>query len=235
MTTYAELYPYLVLLVAISYLCGNINFAIIISKAVGKDIRSYGSGNPGTMNMLRNVGGKLGILTLFLDGFKGFAPAFVAKLIFSQYVIGGFNVGELALFLAGSAACIGHIYPVTLGFKGGKGVATTLGMFIAASPAAALIIFVIGILFILITEYGSLGSMFFLAGMSCYEGVRLSNIYYFPGEVISCDPIPYFITCLLIFGTCFIVWFAHRKNIFNLIFGVEHKTRLRKILLKQNR
>ncbi|MFI3128625.1 MAG: glycerol-3-phosphate 1-O-acyltransferase PlsY [Bacillota bacterium] len=233
MTTYAELYPWLVLTVVCSYFCGNVNFAILISRAKGKDIRSFGSGNPGTMNMMRNVGGKLGILTLILDGFKGFLPAFIAKMIFSQYVIGGFNAGELAMFLAGSAACIGHIYPVTLGFKGGKGVATALGMFIAASPAPALIIFVIGVLFIFVTEYGSFGNMLALAGMSCFEGVRLSNTYYFPGEVLSCDPIPYFITCLLIFGTCFIVWLAHRKNIFNLIFGVEHKTRLRKILLKK--
>ncbi|MFI3168057.1 MAG: glycerol-3-phosphate 1-O-acyltransferase PlsY [Bacillota bacterium] len=229
--TYATLYPYFVLTIVLSYLIGNINFAIIISKAVGKDIRSFGSGNPGTMNMLRNVGGKLGVLTLILDGAKGFVPAFVAKMIFSQYVIGGFCVGELAMFLAGSASCLGHIYPVLLKFKGGKGVATTLGMFIAASPAPAIIIFVCGVVFILVTEYGSLGSMLFLAGMSSFEGIRLSNQYY-PDGVLICDPIPYFFTCVLIFGTCFVVWYAHKKNIFNLIFGVEHKTRLRKILLK---
>lgn len=230
MVTYATLYPYLVLTVVISYFIGNINFAIIISKAMGKDIRSFGSGNPGTMNMLRNMGGKIGVLTLILDGAKGFVPAFFAHMIFSQYVIGGFNAGELALFVAGCSACLGHIFPITLGFKGGKGVATTFGMFAAASPLAAVVIFLIGVVFIMLSEHGSLGSLLFLAGMSCFEGIRLSLIY-FQNGVLVCDAAPYFVTCIFIFATCAIVWNAHRSNIKKLIAGNEHKTRLRKILL----
>ncbi len=228
--TYATLYPYLMLTVVISYFIGNINFAIIISKAMGKDIRNYGSGNPGTMNTLRNMGGRLGILNLILDGAKGFVPAFVANMVFSKFVIGGFNAGELAGFLAGFSAVIGHIYPVTLKFKGGKGVATALGMFIASSPLPAVIIFAIGVALILILEYGSLGSLMFLAGMTAWEGVRLSSIY-FQGGAITCDPIPYLFTCLFMFATCFMVWYAHKSNITHLLAGTEHKTRLRGILL----
>lgn len=227
--TYAVLYPYFVLTCVLSYFIGNINFAILISKAKGKDIRDCGSGNPGTMNMLRNNGAVLGIATLLLDGAKGFVPTFVAGLVFSKYVIGGFDVADMAMMLAGFSACLGHVFPVFLKFKGGKGVATVLGMFIALSPLFSIVAFFVGVGFILLVEYGSYGCMMFLSAMATNQGVSLASKYVAGGEIL-CNPIPYFVTCVVLFATIALVWVAHKSNIKGLISGTEHKTKLRTIL-----
>ena len=114
----------LLILAVGSYFCGNINWALIISKIKKTDIRKLGSGNPGTLNMSRNLGLKAGLLTFFLDIMKGAIPVFVAFMLLKdkyfydcEYVIGDF-----AIYLCGLCAVLGHIYPVVLKFKGGKGI-----------------------------------------------------------------------------------------------------------------
>lgn len=118
-------------LVLASYFVGNINFALIISKLKKSDVRKLGSGNPGTLNMSRNFGLKIGLLTLFLDMLKGAIPTLVGYFAFYGVFVGEgtpqFYLPDLAKFACGFAAVLGHIYPVFLKFRGGKGIASTIG------------------------------------------------------------------------------------------------------------
>ena len=132
------LYFWYALLAIGAYLIGNISFAILLSKKKNQDITKMGSGNPGTMNMLRNFGFKTGILTLALDALKGAAPALAGYLLF----------GDHGLYIAGLAVILGHIYPVFRKFKGGKGVACTLGVFLVANPILTLIFFVVAFIYL---------------------------------------------------------------------------------------
>ncbi|MEG1806411.1 MAG: glycerol-3-phosphate acyltransferase, partial [Clostridia bacterium] len=212
-----------------SYFVGNINFAVIISKFAKSDIRKSGSGNPGTMNMLRTFGAKLGVLTLFLDAMKGFVPATIAKLVFANSFVASFCIGDLAMYIAGISVTLGHIFPVLMKFKGGKGVATTLGVFLASSPIPTLIIFLLGVLYIYFFEFGSMGSMLFLSGMAIYQGIIYNAKYVINGVLDEAIAPLYFALCVLILCTCLVTWLAHKDNIGRLIFGVEHKTELKKI------
>lgn len=109
-----------------AYLLGAIPFGVVVAKILGgRDPRSAGSKNIGATNVARVLGKKAGALTLFLDAAKGFLPVFLAAALFK---------GELAPALAGLAAFLGHLFPVYLKFKGGKGIATGAGVFLALSP-----------------------------------------------------------------------------------------------------
>ena len=101
-------------------------------KAKKNDIRKLGSGNPGTLNMSRNLGLKAGLLTFFLDIMKGSVPTLIAFFVFKDkcFKNSTFIIADFAIFLCGFCAVLGHIYPVFLKFKGGKGIATTIGVFI---------------------------------------------------------------------------------------------------------
>lgn len=117
-----------VFLVIIAYLIGAIPFGVVVAKIWGgKDPRTAGSKNIGATNVSRTVGRGAGILTLLLDILKGFLPVLA---------VASMHKGALAPALVGLAAYLGHIYPVYLRFKGGKGIATAAGVFLAASPAA---------------------------------------------------------------------------------------------------
>ncbi|MBR1985240.1 MAG: glycerol-3-phosphate acyltransferase, partial [Clostridia bacterium] len=148
-----EWWKFLVLIVG-SYLIGNIFFARIISRIKRYDISKSGSGNPGTMNMLRNLGLVVGLLTLVLDMLKGVIPALVGF-----YLFGGPSAGAnayIGLFTGGLSVLVGNIFPVFYKFKGGKGAAVVYGMFFAAQPILGLIIFVFGICYLLVFDYASL-------------------------------------------------------------------------------
>src|SRR5574344_701100 len=146
----------LVILIICSYFVGNISFARLISKNKEKlDITKSGSGNPGSMNMLRTFGFKIGLLTLVCDVIKGAIPSLCGLLLF------GFNttMGTIALYSAGLSTIIGHIYPVCYKFKGGKGIACTLGVFLVADPLWLSIFFVFGFLYLWFFDYGSVASL----------------------------------------------------------------------------
>lgn len=200
----------LLLVIVISYLFGNVTFARIIAKCKHKDITKLGSGNPGSTNTLRNFGLKLGILNLVLDLLKGFIPSIVTFYLFGQ--------NYAYLYIAGISTIVGHIYPVIFKFKGGKGIATMMGVFLAANPIATLITIVVAALVWLCFQYGSVASFLCVTVLSCIEGVVHKNL---PME-------QYQLICLLLFAIFLLTWWAHRKNIERLLLGNENKVSLTK-------
>jgi len=122
-----DLYLYLIF-VPVSYIIGSINFATIIAKIKNKDIKKMGSGNPGTMNMLRSVGKFWGCLTFVLDCAKGISFALIGMFVFKN--------SNLAMHVLGLSVVLGHIFSCFSKFKGGKGVATSLGAFAVITPIA---------------------------------------------------------------------------------------------------
>lgn len=215
------------LLLAIgSYLMGNINFAIIISKLKKKDIRKLGSGNPGTLNMSRNFGLKIGVLTLLLDIIKGVVPTLTGMLLYRNTFFVGTTlpIGEIAMVGCGFFAVLGHIFPVFMRFKGGKGIATTIGVFLVCNPLVAAISGALAIVFILFTEMGAVGSFIATtpgAIAACYN-VYMGYIYH--QTVRPMQIVVIAITNLFIVAIIALTWYAHRKNIARLLAGEEHPT-----------
>ncbi|MBR6386312.1 MAG: glycerol-3-phosphate acyltransferase [Ruminococcus sp.] len=129
----------------LSYLVGNINPAYIISKIKGFDIRQKGTGNAGASNIAVEYGKKAGVLTALFDIFKAFAVTFIAVKIFP-------DMREMGIF-AGSACILGHIFPVFMGFRGGKGLASLGGMILAYNPLIFLILILLELIIVLIFDY----------------------------------------------------------------------------------
>ena len=159
---------HVVLVVILSYFFGNISVARFVAKSQKADVTKLGSGNPGSTNILRNFGFLFGLLNLVLDILKGFIPAFVSFKIFGN--------NYLYLYIAGISTMVGHIYPVIFKFKGGKGIASMLGVFFAANPLITLIVVVIAAISWLCFEYGSVASFLCVTGLTIYEGLRYKNI-----------------------------------------------------------
>lgn len=149
----------------ISYLLGSLNFGVILSKKIEKDdVRTHGSGNAGSTNMLRSFGTKAGILTIVGDMLKVFLAIFIAVKIFEHtpMLLVSNPFTNIILFVkayAGFFCVIGHIFPCFFKFKGGKGVATSGGMVFAIDWRIALILLAVFIVVVLVTRYVSLGSI----------------------------------------------------------------------------
>lgn len=144
------------LVIVVSYLLGSVSFSVLLAKLLkGIDIRQYGSGNAGATNTLRVLGKGPAILVLLLDVMKGIAAVWLGAWV------GGY--GTWAPALCGIAAIIGHNWPLYFRFRGGKGIATTIGVMATISFLPALIAGIIAILSIVITRYVSLGSLIFVA------------------------------------------------------------------------
>ena len=138
------------------YLLGSVSFAVLVSRVLGlQDPRSYGSGNPGATNVLRSGSKAAAIAVLVLDVLKGWLPVALVLGIGPGYGL----TGTGAAALAGLAAFVGHLFPVFFGFKGGKGVATALGVVLALSPWLALAVLVVFGVVLGATRYVSLASM----------------------------------------------------------------------------
>lgn len=212
-----SVYIALVIAFVVSYLIGNINFARIFSWAFAKkDITTVGSKNPGTMNMLRTRGFGEAILTLVMEAIKSGVPALV-----SYYLIGHFYAGyaDLAFFIAGFAAIVGHCFPVFYKFKGGKGVACTFGLF-TFHPIfwwMSLIGFVICFLLLLfVVKFGSVVSLFYVTGMSVVATV-----------LFSVSNHPFLIALLVIIWLNVVMIYAlHHANLHRLFTGKENKVDL---------
>jgi acyl phosphate:glycerol-3-phosphate acyltransferase len=144
-----------VLAVLAAYLIGSLSFAVIVSRGMGlDDPREYGSGNPGATNVLRSGNRAAALLTLAFDALKGYVPVLLT-LVFGPR----FGLGEVTVAFVGLAAFVGHLWPVFFGFKGGKGVATAVGVLMALNPwlgAATLLTWLIVALFF---RYSSLASI----------------------------------------------------------------------------
>ncbi len=195
-----EMSPGLIIAFAIvAYLLGSIPTGIIMSRVFGgTDPRKVGSGNIGATNVGRSAGRLAGILTLVGDALKGGVPAYLA----AQY-----ELGPLVVSLVGGAAFAGHLFPVFLGFKGGKGVATALGVMLAIAPFAALLSAVVFVALVAIKRYVSLGSIVAAA----FLPVFLSLIPDGKGYV----PLAVFISALVVM--------KHKENIKRLIDGTENR------------
>lgn len=143
--------PWLYLLPVMGYFLGSVSSAIVISRLMGlQDPRQVGSGNPGATNVLRYGGKKAAILTLIGDVMKGMIPVLIARLLTED---------PLIIALTALAAFVGHLYPVFHGFKGGKGVATALGVFLALNPWIGLMLAGTWLVVAFLTRYSSLSAL----------------------------------------------------------------------------
>ncbi|HZB25910.1 MAG TPA: glycerol-3-phosphate 1-O-acyltransferase PlsY [Vicinamibacterales bacterium] len=138
------------LAVLLGYLAGSVPFAFLLARCAGIDVRLAGSGNVGAANVLRTTGVRRGLLVMLLDVAKGAGAIAVAQLS---------SAGSITVAAAGGAAIVGHIYPVWLKFRGGKGVAVAAGVFALLAPAGTAIASLIFIAVVMATRYVSLGSV----------------------------------------------------------------------------
>ena len=205
-------YLYYIILGVLSYALGNITWARVVSRAKHGDITQSGSGNPGTLNTWRTFGFWPGVITFLLDFVKGVVPTLVAYLTFGYL---GCNP-EIALYVAGSCVVLGHIFPIAFKFKGGKGIATAVGVFLVANWWVALIAFIVMILGMLFVKYASIFTIGFVVVLSVVE-------------ILVCSP-QNWVNYMFISAILGLVVFAHRSNIKKLINGKENKTELLKML-----
>jgi glycerol-3-phosphate acyltransferase PlsY len=187
-----------VLLILFAYLTGSIPIGVLLARLKGKDPRRTGSGNIGATNVMRSAGKVLGIVTLVGDILKGFVPTFIAVQL---------GVPAFITALVGLAAFSGHLFPIFLKFKGGKGVATGSGVFLAINPLVILISFIIFVIVFLIWKYVSLGS---LVG----TGIIPFSFFVFK------TPTEYILLSFLIACGVFV---KHKDNIKRLLAGTESK------------
>ena len=200
----------------IAYLIGSINFSVILSKKMaGFDVREKGSGNAGTTNMLRSVGKKAAALTLICDILKG-----VVAILIAMFIGWAFKVENQSLLvqIAGIAVVLGHTFPIFFGFKGGKGVATSLGILIMSNWQIGLICLVFGVLLIALTRMVSVGS--------CAAAVLFPVLTLFiTDNYIVSQGSGYLIYSIIL---AVIVLFNHRSNIKRIMTGKENKISLKK-------
>ncbi len=189
---------YIILLIAGAYLLGNISPSYLLAKKKKNvDIREVGSGNAGTTNTLRFMGKKAALFVFLVDFFKGIFASYIG------YRLGGLDMG----YLCGLSVVIGHVFPILLKFKGGKGVATTIGAMIILEPIMVLVSVAIAVLVIAKSRYVSLGAMI--------------GIMMFPAQMLFYGEtgIAMLISSLL----WFFILYTHRSNIKRLMRGEERK------------
>jgi len=193
--------PQVIIPPIVSYLIGAIPFGLIYSLYIaGEDIREKGSGNIGATNIRRYFGWLPGLATLFLDMSKGALP--VAAVLYI------FETTPLLAVVTGGAAIIGHVYPVYLKFSGGKGVATSAGVFLILAPFPLLATIVLFLLVVIVSRYVSVGSISAAVALPV-----ACAFYYSPREPVS--------VAALALGIV-VIW-RHRSNIKNLWHGEEGK------------
>ena len=223
---FSEYIWWLIVIAVVSYLIGSVNNSITFSKIMKKDIRKQGSGNPGTLNMSRTFGMGVGVMILVLDILKGVVPTLVAGLLFDKKYFAGtaFEMSDLTSYLAGFFVVVGHIFPVFYKFKGGKGIATTIGVFAVGQQHISWIFGALAILFIMLTAIGSMGSFIAITPPAVYAMIKLYYKVNFEAGLNRAET-AYFITVnMLILGIILLTLFAHRKNIQKLVSGNEHPT-----------
>ena len=184
------------LLIVIAYLLGSVPVGFILGLRSGIDVRASGSGNVGATNVARVVGKRQGILTLIADTAKGFVPVILAMQL---------GASLAAIVLVGMAAFVGHLYPIYLKFKGGKGVATALGVFLAVAPMATLVLIALFAVMVLISRIVSLSSI-----LAAVAAPIIFWLFYYPPSVVG----------MAAFIAVAITW-RHRSNIQRLMNGSE--------------
>lgn len=229
---FSGLWYWMLLCAVVCYFIGCFNFAVLISHFKKSDIRNVGSGNPGTMNMTRTFGLKIGAINFFCDVIKGGLPAVIGWIIFKNYVFAGTGiaVSDFMRYFCGLFVIIGHIFPVTMKFKGGKGIASTMGLFSFALPCEQwwyfpiAVVFLFGVLgYIAVTEWGSMGSLIGVSGLTIWQAALF--VVRYEGCLTNVWVVLLLMILLLI---NVLTWVAHRKNIYKLLAGEEHHTAVRK-------
>ena len=211
--------PLGIILIILSYLLGSIPFGLLIGKAAGKDLRKSGSGNIGSTNAVRTLGLKLGLLSAVCDILKGTLVILVVYLL--EHITNWRNPfvinGDSLYALYGVVAVIGHCFPVYLKFKGGKAVATSLGVLFVTVPYAALAALVAFVITMLICGYVSLGSTFatisaLITSFLVYGFLLYNNIY----------------TCIVISVLAILIFIKHIPNYKRLLNGTESSFKKKK-------
>ena len=204
-----------IIIAIIAYLIGSVNFSIIISKKMaGFDVREKGSGNAGTTNMLRSVGKKAALITLICDILKGVVSIGLAIIVGN--IVKNLD-RELLLQIAGIAVVLGHTFPIFFGFKGGKGVATSLGVLLMSNWQIGLICLVFAIVLMALTRMVSLGS--------CAAAILFPILTLFINEHYTVltegkNGNVYFVYSIIL---AIIVLYNHRENIKRILSGTENK------------
>ena len=197
--------------IVIPYLIGSINFAIVLSKLRGEDIRNHGSKNAGATNMLRTYGKKAAIITLAGDFFKGTFAVLIGMLLF----------GMDGQYLAALFAVLGHVFPIYYKFKGGKGIATAAGTILACEPLVLLVLLFIFALIVGFTKYVSLASI----TVAFFYPLLLDRYYkiFLPYEGYTSG-----IHILFVFILSAVVFFKHYPNMKRLLNRTESKVSFKK-------
>ena len=204
-----------IIVAIIAYLIGSVNFSVLISKKMaGFDVREKGSGNAGTTNMLRSVGKKAAAITLVCDILKGVVSIVIAIIVGN---IAKNLDRELLLQIAGIAVVLGHTFPIFFGFKGGKGVATSLGVLLMSNWQIGLICLVFAVVLMVLTRMVSLGS--------CTAAVLFPVLTLFINQhyTVLTDGKSgrvYFVYSVIL---AIIVLYNHRSNIKRILSGTENK------------
>ena len=197
----------------VAYLLGSIPFGLILVRvARGEDVRMSGSGNIGATNVARTGGAKLGIATLILDALKGYAG--VAFAIAVSHRESATDIG-LGAALAALCAILGHVFPIWLKFRGGKGVATGVGAFVGLAPRAVLLVLAIFLIVVAISRYVSLGSIIASAVFPVLA------YYLSRGTSTIAD-------LLIMFGASLLIILKHKANIRRLLNGTENRLQFHK-------
>lgn len=203
-----------IIVAIVAYLIGSVNSAVIISKKMaGFDVREKGSGNAGSTNMLRSVGKKAAALTLLCDVLKGVIAVFIAYLIGK---IPNLNA-SLLVQIAGVAVIVGHTFPIFFNFKGGKGIATSLGVLLVTNWSIGLVCLVFALALMAFTRIVSLGSIAAAVLFPILVIFMQSNNYIVEGNYIVYSII---IAALVIYN--------HRTNVQRLLKGTENKLDFKK-------
>ncbi len=201
----------LLLILFFSYLCGSIPFGLILTKIfTGQDVRKLGSGNIGATNVLRTGNKLLASSTLLLDSLKGFVPVIIVQSLSPDYL----QISALFAFL-------GHVFPIWLKFKGGKGVATYLGILFALSISLGFLFIFTWIVVTLLFKYSSVSSMFssltvFVVSFFKENAIKAIDPNFILNEEIN----------IVLFSFLILIIFTHRKNISNLKNRIEKKIKL---------
>ena len=209
-----------IIMAMIAYCIGSVNFSVIISKKIaGFDVREKGSGNAGTTNMLRSVGKKAAAITLLCDIAKGIVAIAISMIIGN--IMEETN-RELLLQIAGIAVVIGHTFPIFFGFKGGKGVATSIGILLMSNWKIGLICLVFALVLMILTRMVSVGS--------CAAAILFPILTLFINDSYTIltegkNGNTYFIYSVLL---AVIVLYNHRSNIKRLLNGTENKLSFKK-------
>lgn len=198
----------------VGYLLGSISFAVIVSRIYAKDdVRNYGSHNAGMTNVLRVYGVLPAAFTLLGDFGKGILAVVLGRMIFHTFGITGMDAG----YISGLAALLGHLFPLWFGFRGGKGVLTSIGILLAINPFVMAIILVLLIPFVLVVRIVSLASMI---------GALLYPLLTYMVKVYLGEPVLLDTIFALIFASL-VIW-MHRSNIKRLMNGTEKRLTLPK-------